>query len=199
MGENSRQRRQFVHPFHPSVRPYAALRFRAYALRMAGGVRRAARRQSSKTRPFSLPFLSLLPLLSRGQQFQNTEKVSTAIRASRSDVEFGCGNLIYCRWRGSLLHQGTQLTEDKRRFAVVVIRHACTRKLHISPIDAQSDTFFFSRGTHRSNATCMAIVRVRLLKSLSIYLLLMQKCRKCLCIQPSNNCTLLALHVALHS
>ena len=69
--------------------------------------------------------------------------MSAAIRASRSDVEFGCGNLIYCRWRGSLLHQGTQLTEDKRRFAVVVIRHACTRKLHISPIDAQSDTLFF--------------------------------------------------------
>ena len=141
LGENSRQRRQFVHPsIRPSICRLAVPRLRA---KMAGRVRRAARRQSSKTRPFSLRFLSLLPLLSRGQQFQNTEKVSAAIRASRSDVEFGCGNLIYCRWRGSLLHQGTQLTEDitrKRRFAVVVIRHACTRKLHISPIDAQSDT-----------------------------------------------------------
>ena len=115
LGENSRQRRQFVHPsIRPSICRLAVPRLRAKNGRPSASSGAEAILENTALL-FTLPFLSLLPLLSRGQQFQNTEKVSAAIRASRSDVEFGCGNLIYCRWRGSPLHQGTQLTEDITR------------------------------------------------------------------------------------
>ena len=99
------------------------------------------------------------------------------------------------------MHQGTQLRNGRhhsqasirgRRYSPGArARGSCIfRRLTLNRTHN-----FSSRGTHRSNATCTAIVRVWLLKSLSIYLLLMQKCRKSLCIQPSNNEALLALHV----